>query len=292
MTDNVQREPLDLNKLPYKYDPTHYHVPPTHEMHILMCDLAIKLPTISFVAKGRRAVNAGYLVDELSVLNEGEKVGTMWQSHEYVDGKHHTVYNIQSSRIQNQRGSRNRKHTRIYKKALGIALDAFAPYENSKIAADIIEQAKYRVTNMAQSAASQLQSVVRGNEIAFLEYIKEVTDVAPTPVPTELLTAMGSWRDKLTNHQIAASVRNAMDACTGMFLKLAPSGVMTTVALTDTTTATRIATSYDLPPEYQEKFTILKIMEFNQPIAGVGVKVKDGDDVYFYMTEGAMQTTC
>lgn len=292
MTDNVQREPLDLNKLPYKYDPTHYHAVPTHDMHILMCDLAIKLPTISYEAKGKAFINAVVFVDEVEVFNEGEKVGRMWQSHEYVDGKHHTVYHIQSQRIQNQRGSRNKKHSRIYKKALGIALDAFAPIENGKIASDIIENAKYRVTSMAQSACSQAQRALQGNEIAFLEYIKEVTDVAPTPVPAGLLTAMGPWRDKLTNHQIAASVRNAMDACTGMFLKLAPSGVMTTVALTDTTTATRIATSYDLPPEYQEKFTILKIMEFSQPIAGVGVKVKDGDDVYFYMTEGAMQTTC
>lgn len=292
MTDNVQREPLDINKLPYKYDPSHYHAVPTHDMHIIMCDLAIKLPTISYVAKGRAFINAVAFVDELDVFNDGEKVGKMWQSHEYIDGKHHTVYYIQSERIQNQRGSRNKKHSRIYKKALAIALDAFAPFENSKIASDIIENAKYRVTNMAQSAANQLQHAIRGNELALLEYIKEVADVAPTPVPPELLNAMNGWRDKLTNHQVAASVRNAMDACTGMFLKLAPSGVMTTVDLTATTTATRIATSYDLLPEYQEKFAILKIMEFSQPIAGVGVKVKDGDDIYFYMTAGAMQTTC
>jgi hypothetical protein len=33
-------------------------------------------------------------------------------------------------------------------------------------------------------------------------------------------------------------------------------------------------------------------MEVNQPIQGVGIKVKSGEDEYFYMTAGAMQTTC
>ena len=287
-----EREPLDLTKLPYAYDPMHYHVVPEHDLHMMMCDLAIKLPKLKFVALGRVYRNDTYRVDDVRVFNDDEKVGRLWVGRESIDGKIHTVYQVESDRIQNKRGKRNRKHSRIYKKALDIALFSFAPIENKKIADEIIETAKYRVTGVAQNAASQLQYAVRGNERAILEYFKVVEDVGPTEVPPELLKSMKEWRDKLTNSQVASSVRNAMDACTGVFIKLSPSEVMTLVDLTTTSVATRFTSSYDLPLEYQEKFAILKMMDVNQPITGVGIKVEDGQDTFFYLTTGAMQTTC
>ncbi len=288
----MEQAPLDINKLPYAYDPSHYHVVPQHALHILMCDLAIKQPKIKFVAAGKTYLESVTYVDEANVFNDGEKVGKIWITSEFVEGKRVYTYNMQSDRIQNQRGSRNRKHSRIYKKALSIAADAFSEVPNKAIADRIIEEAKYRVSNVSQSAMSQLRQVINGNELAVLEFIKGVEDVAPTRVPRELLSAMTGWRDKLTNCQVAQSVRNAMDACTGMFVKLTPSGGMTAVELTTPDVAKRIGSSYDLPLEYQEKFAILKIMEVNQPIQGVGIKVKSGEDEYFYMTAGAMQTTC
>lgn len=287
-----EREPLDLTKLPYSFDPATYCVVPLHALHKILCDLTIKLPKIKFVATGRCFRNNTSYVDEVRVFNDGEKVGKLVMQQEYADGKTHDIYNIHSDRIHNQRGKRNCKHSRIYKKALGIAVDAFAPIENKKIADDITGSAKYLVTKMAQNARSHLQQVLRGKEVEVLQYMKQVEDVEPTRVPPELLREMIDWRDKLTNHQVAASVLNAMDACTGMVVKLTPSGVMTMVELTIPNVAKRIESSYDLPLEYQEKFTILKIMDKNQPIVGVGAKVEEGEDDFFYMTAGAMQTTC
>ena len=82
-----ENPPLDLNALPYAYDPSHYHTVPTDALHIFMCDLAIKLPTIKFEATSRTYVNATSKVDGLTVYNDGNKVGKIWQSSEYVDGK-------------------------------------------------------------------------------------------------------------------------------------------------------------------------------------------------------------
>jgi hypothetical protein len=77
-----------------------------------------------------------------------------------------------------------------------------------------------------------------------------------------------------------------------MAIKLTPSGEMLAVDLTNVEKVKQFASSYDLPVEYQEKLTILKIMEVNQPIEGIGVKVEDDKITYFYMPSGAIQTTC
>ena len=132
--EQQENPPLDLNALPYAYDPSHYHTVPTDALHIFMCDLAIKLPTIKFEATSRTYINATSKVDGLTVYNEGNKVGKIWQSSEYVDGKSTIVYNIQSDKIRNQRGNRNRKHSRIYKKALSIAIEVLGPLSPKKIA--------------------------------------------------------------------------------------------------------------------------------------------------------------
>lgn len=290
--EQQEKPPLDLSALPYAYDPSHYHVVPTDALHIFMCDLAIKLPTIKFVASGRTYVNAVTKVDELVVYNEGNKVGKIWQSSEYVDGKSTIVYNISSDRIQNQRGNRNRKHSRIYKKALGIAIEVLGPLSPKKIAEDILENMTYRMTNIRGNASGQVTQTVRGNELAILEYIRECADVAPTAPPPELLNAFGSWREKLTNMRIASDVYAAYDANNGVVIKLAHDGVMVVVDLTDKTTVKQLTSTYDLPSEYQEKLAILKIMENNQPIAGVGVKVEYDNAPYFFLPAGAIQTTC
>ena len=49
--------------------------------------------------------------------------------------------------------------------------------------------------------------------------------------------------------------------------------------------------TYDLLPNYQEKFAILKIMEYKQPIEHVGVKFNDLPDLYF-LVGGETITTC
>jgi hypothetical protein len=84
----------------------------------------------------------------------------------------------------------------------------------------------------------------------------------------------------------------AYEANNGIVIKLVHDGVMVVVDLTDKTTVKQLTSTYDLPSEYQEKLAILKIMENNQPIAGVGVKVEYDSAPYFFLPAGAIQTTC
>lgn len=280
--------------LPYTLNVDKHRHHPVPELHKFMCDITSKLPTIHFVVDGRTYRHGDPLTDEFKVFNGTEEVGRIWGTTDYdsKESKNVYVYNINSYRIQNQRGQRNRKHTKHYKIALKLALEVFAPVPTDVIAEKIIERAGYRVRGLESSASSHATYCVRGNEEDVLRYFKQVEDEGPTQLPTTLLTKLGNWRDKYANWRIAESVATKFTDKDGIAIKLLPDNEMIAVDLTNPKEVKQLANSYDLPVEYQEKLAILKIMELNQPIEGVGVKVEDDKITYFYMPSGAIQTTC
>jgi hypothetical protein len=280
--------------LPYKLNVDKYRHPPTDELHKFMCDIASKLPSAHFVADSRTHRHGDPRTDEFKVFNGTEEVGTIWGTTDYdrKDSKTVYIYNVSSYRINNQRGQRNRKFTKHYKVILRTALEVFAPVPTDVIATKICERVLYRVSNLASSAGSQAFYCVRGSEDVVLQYFKQIEDEGPAPLPQALVTKLGKWQEKYANWRIANSVHEKFKSFDGMAIKLTPSGEMLVVTLTNTQEVKRFASTYDLPVEYQEKLTILKIMELNQPVEGIGVKVEDDKVIYFYMPSGAIQTTC
>jgi hypothetical protein len=280
--------------LPYKLNVEKYRHHPTDELHRFMCDITSKLPSVHFVADGRTYRHGDPKTDEFKVFNDTEEVGKIWGTTDYdsKDSKTVYIYNINSYRINNQRGQRNRKHTKHYKIALRTALEVFAPVPTNIIAEKIIERVSYRVGSLASSAASQAFYCVRGNEDVVLQYFKQIEDEGPMPLPQTLVTRLGKWQDKYANWRIAESVHEKLLKSDGMAVKLLANNAMIAVDLTNPKEVKQFTNSYDLPVEYQEKLAILKIMELNQPIEGIGVKVEDDKITYIYMSSGAIQTTC
>jgi hypothetical protein len=171
-------------------------------------------------------------------------------------------------------------------------LEVFAPVPTDVIATKICERVSYRVSSLTSSAGSQAFYCVRGNEDVVLQYFKQIEDGGPAPLPQALITRLGKWQDKYANWRIAEAVHEKLVKSDGMAIKLTPNGEMLGVDLTNMKEVKRFASTYDLPVEYQEKLTILKILEVNQPVEGIGVKVEDDKITYFYMPSGAIQTTC
>jgi hypothetical protein len=59
----------------------------------------------------------------------------------------------------------------------------------------------------------------------------------------------------------------------------------------------KLQTTYDLPQNYQEKFTLLKLCESSQPVENVGVKFadeieRDSNAMMYYLVGGDTITTC
>jgi len=293
--------PIDFTTVPYKYDPKgreEYGIHP--DLHILLCDLSIKLPKIAYESNSasfHRTNDAdrsdNRVVNEVTVYNNEEKIGKIAVVQDYIDGKYVNVYQLDSPRIQQQRGMRNRKKTKHYKIALKSALDAFKEFPPDEVAKTMITDTAYRMSSLRQNANSQMTACVNVTVLAasVLSYMADVQDNGPQPLPPNIMLD-AKWRENLATYRIVDSVFRAWENRTGMLVKLLPSGVMTVVDLTIGEVVMVTSNTYDLPVEYQEKLAILKIMENNQAIEGMGVKVEDTHIPHIYMTAGAIQTTC
>jgi hypothetical protein len=293
-------EQMDFTKLPYKYDPKGRHEYGIHpDLHIMLCDLAIKLPKIAYESSGvvinrtsKSDTSDGRVVGEVVVYNNEEKIGKIGVTQDYVDGKYINVYQLDSPRIQQQRGMRNRKRTKHYKIALKCALDAFKEFPPDEIAKTMIADAGYRIMNLRQNANSLVTSCLSVATVA-ASVLQYLVDTEENGLQESLPTFLDlKWRDHLSTYKIVDSVIKGWDSKTGMLVKLLPSGVMTVVDLTIGEVVMVTSNTYDLPVEYQEKLAILKIMETNQAIEGMGVKVEDNRIPHIYMTAGAIETTC
>ena len=95
-------EPIDFTTLPYKYDPKgreEYGIHP--DLHILLCDLSIKLPKIAYesyaVSFHRNSDGSSRsdarVVSEVVVYNNEEKIGKIGITQDYVDGNTSTSIN-------------------------------------------------------------------------------------------------------------------------------------------------------------------------------------------------------
>ena len=293
-------EQMDFTKLPYKYDPKGRHEYDIHpDLHIILCDLAIKLPKIAYESNGvtldrRRdgSTHNNRVVGEVIVYNNEEKIGKIAVVQDYIDSKYVNVYQLDSPRIQQQRGMRNRKKTKHYKIALRSALDAFKEFPPDEVAKTMITDTGYRMSALRQNANSQVTSCVNTTVVAasLLQYLVDVEENGPQELPPIMIDS--KWRDHLSTYKIVDSVFRAWENRTGILVKLLPSGVMTVVDLTIGEVVMVTSNTYDLPVEYQEKLAILKIMENNQAIEGMGVKVEDTHIPHIYMTAGAIETTC
>jgi hypothetical protein len=286
--------PFNPATLPYKLDSDRYRHAPLPVLHTFMCDLNSKVPNIRFVAGSRTYTFGEPLADEFDVYNGTEKVGRLWAVREFDrrSSENVMIYNISSHRIQNQRGQRNRKYSKHYGVVLKAALDAFAEVPEAIIAEKIIDNAGYRVKNLASSAVGHASYCVRGYEMEVLEYFKSIEDEGPSPIPQTLIAKLSNWRDRYSNARIAKSVTDSFNADNGIIVKFVSNEEMLMVDLTNKNEIKRLRSSYDLPPEYQDKITMLKMMELNQPIESVGAKIENENVTYFYMPSGAVITTC
>lgn len=283
----------NLSALPYKINVTRpeYYVMPVDALHTMMCDLTKKIPNIYFETQGIQRWGDGAdkgRGDDYYVYVGTEKVGNIWMSMEYRDGKNTYTYNLSSSRISTGRkGRKSTKKTKHYKNALREALVAFAPFEMQEIAAKIVSCTDSMMTRIAERAKNQLAWALNPAQADFARYVLDVLDNGPRDVPTPLFAKLpNGWRDKLNNHEVADSLLVAYRQDCGIVLKLTDSGDFTAVSLNAKLITMQGSSSYDLPPEYQDKFTILKMMEKDQPVARVGVKTETEGGMAFYLMGG------
>jgi hypothetical protein len=264
------------------------HVTIAPSLETLMRELHHRMPRISYVVKNVSQLE----VWGVTVYHDYELVGIINIEHHHVEGVKFDSYNIRSERIKTKRkakgsGSKNIKQTKHFKNAVKICMDSFRRTEPSAIAAKIISEVGGDIQSMVNTAGSQARGFVGGHHEAILSYLTGVTPISP-----ELTEAMKvEGQAKYDNYRIAVAVQHSFNSNYGVCIRTEKDGTITVVDMNDMNVRMETTSTYDLPTNFQEKFAILKIMEYKQPIEHVGVKFEESPDLYF-LVGGETITTC
>jgi hypothetical protein len=264
------------------------HVTIAPSLETLMRELHHRMPRISYVVQNIAQLEVYGVV----VFHDYERVGTITIEHHHVEGVKFDSYTIKSDRIQTKRkakgsSSKNIKQTKHFKNAVKIAMDVFKRTEPNVIAGKIADEVNSYINSMINTAGSQARGFLGNHHADVLAYI-----TGASPMSAELTEAMKvDGQSRYDNYRIARSIQHAFVSKYGVCIRTEKDGTITVVDMNDLNVRMETTSTYDLPANYQEKFAILKIMDYKQPIEHVGVKFEDSPDLYF-LVGGETITTC
>jgi len=255
----------------------------------LMRELHHRMPRISYSVKNVSQLE----IQGVHVYHDYELVGIINIEHHHVEGVKFDSYNIRSERIKTKRrasgsNSKNIKQTKHFKNAVKIAMDVFKRTEPNVIAAKIVTEIGGDIQSMVNTAGAQARGFLTNQYEAVLSYL---TGASPTMSPELIEAIKVDGQAKYDNIRIAKAVQHSFVSNYGVCIRTEKDGTITMVDMNDMNVRMETTSTYDLPTNFQEKFAILKIMEYKQPIEHVGVKFEESPDLYF-LVGGETITTC
>ena len=253
----------------------------------------LKCPAFVFEKEGCESEK----VTRCNVLLGYEKLGYVDVSNVYTRNGYVMMWRVCSPRIHNTRGDRNIKKSKNMKPALNTALEVFQPTAKKDLALRILKVTTSSVNSVVNNAQRPLERLVDTNaQMAFnycLNYFNSKDERPDLPKNLKDLFESKQFKDASDNARISSSVYNELtELKTGVVIRVERDDTINVVDV-ETETLSSLQSTYDLPKNYQEKFTILKVMENNQPIIGVGIKVEyesrdpwRDSGIYYYLVGG------
>lgn len=256
------------------------------------------IPSLEFHACHSRpwGIDAKSFIDAVEVFDGEQKVGKLEWTNKYTCNGYIKVYRISSKRIIKERGDKNAKTTESAKSAIKIAKQAFVKDTDGARAYTIHEEFHRKYNDVLWHYNHNLETKTRKLTEPAIEYlIGKVEGTIPTIDPVIVQYIKGE--DFITtrdNCRIAQKVHQSLSNGDGLILYVDRNEKLTAVYPKERTLK-KLDSTYDLPNNYQEKYAILKIMEYRQPIDGIGIKLelkvddKEGD--YYYLMPGEVIVT-
>lgn len=278
---------------------------PLHpKLELILLELLHHNPALSFVANSTltrfTGAESSTVVDGVAVFDGYQALGSICAS--FRDHDATSVYEIVSEHINRKRGIRNQKTTKHLKEAMKIVKDAFRPTPADAVAVKIIDELREKLDSMRARAAIRVDTVVSRASKPILEYLHYAHNnpTASAALPTKLLDTLESdWQTAHNNYRIAAAVREQYTAQYGAAVRIERDGTINVADLM-TKQLMPVKSTYELPTNYQEKITMLKIMDEYQPIEHVGARFDmtertnnvDVNYSLFFLIAGETYTTC
>lgn len=257
-------------------------------------------PSFTYAAKDTRGFGDAENIDEITVLLGNQIVGVIGVSNRYRRNESEDVFVARSENIKRERAiTITSKHLKVVMKEIR---EAFKPRSMEKRVEEVTDTISTQLLRMKRNATSHVQSSVQSAATEVLMYLHKLQSgsARSTELPSELLAKLGrNWETYLDSARISESVVADYNAKRGICVRIERDGKLAVVDLA-TDTLTEHDTTYDLTSNYQEKITMLKLMDEAQPIEHVGARFTDWnsengvrcDYDYFFLVSGATYTNC
>jgi len=249
------------------------------ELEMLVQQLFSVMPNLEFYATN--AINKGSIgdarkINSFDVFSGDQKLGVVSWSESYSRSKgYYFSYRIYSRKIRKEWGDAHLKMTGSLKSALKIAGEVFVKDAPNVLVEKFYDAVKSEMDGLIYHASNDIEHRCRPFFQTAFAYTVSVIQGSPVPIDAKLLQEVTSPRfeEAQNTRRIAKLVGADLSSRKGVIVYVDREDKLTVVDL-QTYTISKLESTYDLPKNYQEKFTILKVMEDNQPIEGTGIKMK------------------
>lgn len=264
------------------------------ELDVLLDQMFAAMPNLEYVSCGSRptGLDTKRKVCQVEVYDGEQKLGTVGYMRVYTSKGNVPMYEFYSrSRIQKSRGDKHKKRTKNLKAALTLAKQVFVKSSVQAFTTKIYEAIRSRYGSLIWQVENNYNSMCSSHSGLAFAYVVEMIDGSNAAMDPQLLQLIQSdrFKEARNNYRIAKTVKQSLEKCTGVIVYVDRKNKLTMADL-EKVSLHKIESTYDLPKNYQEKYTMLKIMEFNQPIEGVGVKlsieVEDQKYECYYLKPG------
>lgn len=285
----------------------HVDMPVFADLQDLMEKIFHKVPSVSYESADWETFSGAVTptgreiekrITKVKVFNGHEKVGELRVVRENFRNQGTvTVYRVKSPHIQNRIGSKDVKATTNPKIALNTAVKHFGRTStSSEIIEHMSDEFQRNISNIVYTANRNVERIGDHYEVDLIEYAFAVRN--GTQFDTSRLNKMLSHKDAdkiIDTRRITVSVDRDFRSGSGLVVKEERDGTLTAInmntALPNDTRVTRHTDSYGLPELYQPKLAMLRMLEKNQPVESIGIKLFIDNTNWYYLTGGEIITT-
>ena len=233
----------------------------------IMTEVFCKMPQLTFRATDAHP-HEGVII-EVDAFEKIHKVGSIEVSREaYRGDEMKDVIKVTSHLIKKQRGATNVVATINAKRAISKCLEVFKPKEVNEVVDKLVKEVDGDISNMIWSYDRHAPNINHVQaSILLLAYAKG----EPIPIEKEEADKPIKGEEAINNARIARKVGEQFKNKFGAIVRLEYDDSLSFLELAGQELK-NLASTYDLPVNYQEKLAILKIMEPDQPIQNIGVR--------------------
>jgi hypothetical protein len=252
-----------------------------------------KRPLLEYESERTNTLNE---ITSVNVWQDGQHVGKIdsnFRRYSQAKGANEVWFAVTSPNIKKERGAnRNMKFAKDAKIAARIVIETFTKKSLAELGVSLIVDVKSRVESLHQNVLYSFNNCVNISKPQLIRYFADLHSGKSATPPQAILAQYDNpevWR-KIENMDIADNVLTHLKSNNGYAIRIMKDETIMFAPLSNHDATAKYASTYELPIEVQEKFTMLKLLDAGQFASDIGIKYEkdDGDkkDLYYFIVAG------